>query len=136
MTTHPISRAVITGIGSINPFGSGGQAVVVDMLRANATAIGPITGFATEGLSCHLGAEVPESALVRDEEGRRWSRASLIAVTACRHAVAEADLHGPEATQALGLVIGSEFGDLRSTEAFDAGYLRRGVRGLSGMALP
>ena len=136
MPASPACRAVITGIGCVSPFGLGGQALVADMLRANTTAIGPIKSFSTETLSRHLGAEIPATQLVEDEEGRRWSRVSQMAVAACRFAVTEARLASPDALHAFGLIIGSEFGDLRSTEAFDAGFLRRGARGLSAFLFP
>ena len=132
----PVCRAVITGIGCVSPFGLGGHALVADMLRASTTAIGPINNFSTETFSRHLGAEIPATQLVEAEEGRRWSRVSQMAVAACRFAVTEARLATPDALHAFGLIIGSEFGDLRSTEAFDAGFLRRGPRGLRAFLFP
>jgi 3-oxoacyl-[acyl-carrier-protein] synthase II len=57
-------------------------------------------------------------------------------VLACRQAVAEAALCGPDALSAAGLVVGSEFGDLRSTEAFSVGFLRKGPLGLSPLLFP
>ena len=132
----PACRAVITGIGCVSPLGLGGHAFVADMLRTSPTAIGPINSFSTETFSRHLGAEIPATQLVEDEEGRRWSRVSQMAVAACRFAVTEARLATPDALHAFGLIIGSEFGDLRSTEAFDAGFLQRGPRGLRAFLFP
>jgi 3-oxoacyl-[acyl-carrier-protein] synthase II len=106
------------------------------MLRANATAIAPIRGFSTETFSHHLGAEITATELVESEEGRRWSRVSQMAVAACREAVAGARLSDPEVLHPFGLVIGTEFGDLQSTEAFDAGFLQRGPRGLRAFLFP
>lgn len=136
MAVLPPCRAVITGIGCVSPFGVGGSEVVASLLRANASAIAPIRGFATETFSHHLGAEVAVTNLVEDEEGRRWSRVSQMAVAACRQAVAEAQLSAPEALHPFGLVIGTEFGDLQSTEAFDVGFLQRGPRGLRAFLFP
>src|SRR5712691_1368377 len=136
MATVPAYRAVITGIGCTSPFGVGGSALVADVLRANATAIRPITGFPTANLSSCLGAEVPAACLPVTEEGRRWSRLSQMTVLACRQAVAEAGLCGSDILGHAGLVVGSEFGDLRSTEAFSLGFLRKGPLGLSPLLFP
>jgi 3-oxoacyl-[acyl-carrier-protein] synthase II len=136
MTTSAPPPAVITGIGHIGPHGSGGRDVIAAFLRANTTAIGPLAGFPTESSTRRLGATISESALEPTEEARRWSRVSHMAVAACRYAVAEAGVMEPEILHRFGLVIGSEYGDLQSTEAFGAGFLRRGPRGLSAFLFP
>jgi 3-oxoacyl-[acyl-carrier-protein] synthase II len=136
MATLPPCLAVITGIGSVSPFGVGGRDVVASVLQANTTAICPIAGFTTDGLSRHLGAEVPSIYLPLTEESRRWSRLSHMAVEACRQAVADAQLHASETLPTVGLVVGSEFGDLQSTEAFSLGFLRKGPLGLSPLLFP
>jgi len=136
MIASPPCLAVITGIGCVSPFGVGGQAFVAEVLRANRTAIGPIVGFVTDGLPCRLGAEVPNAYLSEGEEARRWGRLSQMTVAACRQALEDAELHGEEARRHIGLVVGSEFGDLRSTEAFALGFLRKGPLGLSPLLFP
>lgn len=136
MTVLPPCRAVITGIGCVSPFGIGGSDLVTTLLQTNATAIAPIRNFSTDTLPHHLGAEVTATELVADEEGRRWSRVSQMAVAACRRAVTEARLSAPEALSASGLVMGTELGDLQSTAAFDAGFLQRGPRGLRVLLFP
>lgn len=135
LTSSPFP-VVITGIGHIGPIGSGGCDVMAACLRASTSAIGPLTAFPTHSDTRRLGAAMPESALEPSEETRRWSRISHMAVTACRHAVAEAGMIEAETLQHVGLVIGSEYGDLRSTEAFDVGFLRRGPRGLRAFLFP
>jgi 3-oxoacyl-[acyl-carrier-protein] synthase II len=57
-------------------------------------------------------------------------------VMACRCAAAEAGVLGTEAMRTMGLVVGTEFGDLRSTEAFGLGFLRKGPLGLSPLLFP
>lgn len=128
--------AIITGIGCVSPFGVGDHHLVADVLKSSITAIRPITNFSTAGLSRHLGAEVAPALLPQTEETRRWSRLSLMTVAACRQAIAAAGLHGPELVGSMGLVVGTEYGDLRSTEAFAAGFLRRGPLGLSPLLFP
>lgn len=136
MAVLPPCRAVITGVGCVSPFGLGGSELVTTLLRTNASAIAPIRNFSTETFPHHLGAEVVATNLVQDEEGRRWSRVSQMAVAACRLAVAESRLSALEALHPAALVVGTEFGDLQSTEAFNAGFLQRGPRGLRALLFP
>jgi hypothetical protein len=76
MVRMPAYRAVITGIGSVSPFGVGGYALVAEVLKANVSAIRPLTSFPTAGLPSCLGAEIPAAYLLETEEARRWSRLS------------------------------------------------------------
>jgi 3-oxoacyl-[acyl-carrier-protein] synthase II len=70
------------------------------------------------------------------DEARRWSRLSYMTVTACRHAVLEAGFDTAPTLPQCGLVVGTECGDLRSTEAFADGFLRKGLPGLSALLFP
>lgn len=128
--------AVITGVGSISPFGIGGHAFITDVIANNATAIRPIVNFPTAKLTCQLGADIPSAYLSYTEDTRRWSRISLMATIACREAIADANLTETETLGKMGLVVGTEYGDLCSTEAFGLGFLRRGARGLSPLLFP
>lgn len=128
--------AVITGVGWVGPFGLGGSDLLATVLHANTTAIAPIQGFATDALAHHLGAEVLASALPETDETRRWSRMSQMTVAACRQALAEAGLDRPGSLEQCGMIVGSEYGDLRSTEMFSLGFLRRGPLGLSPLVFP
>lgn len=134
LTSSPL--AVITGVGCVGPFGIGGHVLISDVIAKNTTAIHPITNFPTANLRCHLGAEIPSTYLPYTEETRRWSRISLMATIACREAIADANLTGTETMGKMGLVLGTEYGDLRSTEAFGLGFLRKGSRGLSPLLFP
>lgn len=128
--------AVITGVGGISPFGIGGHAFIADIIADNTTAIRPITNFQTAQLRCQLGAEIPAANLSYTEETRRWSRISLMTTIACREAIADAGLAESKTLGTMGLILGTEYGDLRSTEAFGLGFLRRGPRGLSPLLFP
>jgi hypothetical protein len=56
-----------------------------------------------------------------------------MAVAAARRALADA---GRDGDDGLGMVVGSELGDLASTITFVDGYLRRGPQGLSALLFP
>jgi 3-oxoacyl-(acyl-carrier-protein) synthase len=66
-------------------------------------------------------------------EARRMSRVSQLTVAAARLAVTDAGL---PADAPVGVVVGTEFGDLRSTIEFADGFLGRGPTGLSALLFP
>jgi 3-oxoacyl-[acyl-carrier-protein] synthase II len=70
-----------------------------------------------------------------DGEARRLSRASQLAVVAARMALADAGSQ-PGQLPMAGLVLGSHWGDFRSSEAFARGFLERGALGLSPLIFP
>jgi len=129
-------RVVITGMGSVNACTVGGTEAVAAALARGRPAIAPVRAFATDGCRSHLAAEVEASmlsGLLNRETDRRLSRVCQLAVAACRLAAADARISGgPE----LGIVVGSEFGDLRSTEEFFSAFLRRGSAALSPLIFP
>jgi 3-oxoacyl-[acyl-carrier-protein] synthase II len=137
MTAHRATRpVVVTGIGTINALGAGGTAALAASLDARRSGVAPIRAFDTVGLPSHLGAEVDPAALERlldRDAARRMSRICQLAVAACRLAVQDAAV---PAGPGLGLVVGTEHGDFRSSETFAAGYLKRGPGGLSPMVFP
>jgi 3-oxoacyl-[acyl-carrier-protein] synthase II len=118
-------RVVITGVGSVNPsFIGGAQA-----LEAWLAAPGPRKAAGScEGLTSEVLA-----GLIDETERRRLSRVCQLAVAAGRLALQDA---GREAGDEVGLVLGSEFGDLSSTIAFADGYLATGPAGVSALLFP
>ncbi|HEV8676560.1 MAG TPA: beta-ketoacyl synthase N-terminal-like domain-containing protein [Methylomirabilota bacterium] len=129
-------RVLITGIGSVSALGVGGAATLTAALARGASGIRAVRGFDTDGAGSHLGAEVEDlSPHLGPEEVRRLARASQLAVIACRLAVADAGVE-PRGLPGLGLVLGSAYGDFRSSEAFARGYLGRGPLGLSPVLFP
>jgi len=131
-------RVVVTGIGTVNALGAGGAPALAALLAAGRSAIGPVRSFDASGSASRLAAEVDEGALaglVDPDAARRLSRICRLAVGASGQAIADARLDAGDGI-GLGLAIGTEHGDFRSSEAFAAGYLRRGVGGLSPMIFP
>jgi 3-oxoacyl-(acyl-carrier-protein) synthase len=109
------------------------------MLEASSSSFRPIRAFPTHGMKSHLARELPDDLLrsfVERDEARRLSRICQLAVAACRLALRDSGLEASDDGVGLGLVVGSEFGDLRSTEEFAGGYLKKGPIGLSPMIFP
>jgi 3-oxoacyl-(acyl-carrier-protein) synthase len=127
-------RVVITGAGAVSGLVTGGVEAILHALASTASRDPERVGRA-------LGE------LVDPGEARRLSRVSQLTLAAARLAVEDAGLardsagdggppheQGPHAP--LGLVLGTELGDLRSTIQFADGYLARGAAGLSALLFP
>jgi hypothetical protein len=128
-------RVAVTGMGTVNAVTAGGTDAVAGSLALGRSAVGPVT-FRLNGSPSRLAARVGPGmlgALIGGDRGRRLSRVCQLAVAACElavqdaHAVAGAD---------LGIVVGTEHGDFRSSEEFARGYLDRGPTGLSPLIFP
>lgn len=123
---------VITGVGIVNTAVIGGSTALTAYLEASPPAEPAV--MSNEG-----GASVMRlrpsvlGDLINEGEGRRLSRVCQLAVAAARLALADAALPSRDG---LGLVVGSEFGDLRSSVEFADGYLDRGPAGLSALLFP
>jgi 3-oxoacyl-[acyl-carrier-protein] synthase II len=115
------ARVLITGVGIVGPDITGGRSSLEAFLDAPAV---PSPGLVDDAA---LGG------LVDEGERRRLSRVSRLAVAAARLALRDA---GIETGDDLGLVVGTEFGDLHSTRAFADGFLDGGPGGLSALLFP
>jgi len=129
-------RVAITGIGTVNACTAGGADAVAGALARSHSPIGPVRGFSGAGSASGLAAQVEDgvlASLLDRDEARRLSRICQLAVVGCRLALADARRDaGPD----LGIAVGTELGDFRSSEEFAAGFLRRGPTGLSPMIFP
>ncbi len=139
MVHLPKHRVVLTGVGSLSALGAGGFAASGRAVEAGRPALGVVRAFPLEGCGSRLAGELPDGALadwIGRDEARRLSRICQLTVAACRLALRDAGMDwsvdGPE----LGLIVGTEFGDLRSSQEFADGYLRKGPVGLSAMVFP
>jgi len=134
MTAGP--SVVLTGIGSVSALGIGGAQVVAAGVARGLPGVAPLRAFPTDGLRSRLGGEVGDlSGHLDPDEARRLPRASQLVLVAVRLALLDAGLE-PGGVTGLGLVVGSHWGDLRSSEAFFRGYLARGPLGLSPLVFP
>src|SRR5229473_1903515 len=94
------------------------------MRRVVVTGVGFVTPAVAGGVL---------AGLIEQDEARRLSRVCQLAVAAGRLALADA---GREGADGLGMIVGTEFGDLASTLGFVDGFLRRGPQGLSALLFP
>ena len=113
-------RTAITGAGAVTAVASGG----LEALTAAIASASPPDGE-------HVDRAL--ARLIDGAEGRRLSRVSQLTLAAARLAMEDARL---DAGGALGIVVGTELGDLRSTIAFADGFLERGPTGLSPLLFP
>ena len=129
-------RVAITGIGTVNASTAGGTEALRALLALGHSGIAPVGGFPVDECPSHLAARVESGTLARliaAESGRRLSRVCQLTVAACEIAVRDARMTGGPR---LGIVVGSEHGDFRSSEEFALGFLRRGPAGLSPLIFP
>ncbi len=134
MTDGP--RVVITGMGTVNASTAGGTEAVAGALARGRSAIGPVSAFSVEGCPSRLAARIEDgrlTPLIGGDHARRLSRVCQLTVAACELAVRDAGLAGGAG---LGIVVGTEHGDFRSSEEFATGFLRRGPIGLSPLIFP
>lgn len=115
---------LITGVGSVTAAFSGGAEALADWMTGSALRPEPRRIEPDAALLARL---------IGESEARRLSRVSRLTVVASRLALHDAGLGGGAE---LGLVLGTEFGDLQSTAAFADGFLTAGPSGLSALLFP
>jgi len=123
-------------MGTVNASTAGGTDAVAGALALGRSAIGPVGAFSLDGCPSRLAARIEDgrlTALIGRDHARRLSRICQLTVVACELAVRDAGLAGGAG---LGIVVGTEHGDFRSSEEFATGFLRRGPTGLSPLIFP
>jgi len=121
-------RVVITGVGVVNPAVRGdGAALGAWLARPRGAALTGKGGGVARLDPGNL------AGVIDPTEARRLSRVCQLTIAAARLALAES---GYDPARGLGLVLGTEFGDLTSTIEFADGYLQRGPTGLSALLFP
>jgi 3-oxoacyl-[acyl-carrier-protein] synthase II len=130
-------RALITGIGTVNPLGLDAPSTWEAML-AGRSGIDTIAAFDPSDYPVRIAGEVrgfdPESVASR-KDARRMDRGVLFAVAAADEAVADAgiDKLDPERT---GVVVGSAIGGIGIVEEQQRVLLERGPGRVSATFLP
>lgn len=127
-------RVVITGIGAITSIGIGAEGLWSGV-RCARSGVGLLTHFDASELPCRIAAEVHDFDPALYLEGKalkRLDRPAQFAVAASRQALDDAklDLTG-EASDRIGVCIGSALGGAAYAEQQHAAYLTEGIRGVS-----
>jgi 3-oxoacyl-[acyl-carrier-protein] synthase II len=121
------ARVVVTGVGVVNAGIVGDSAALGSFLAAPRPAPGVGEGRVGRVPSAVLAGLIDAGA------ARRLSRVCQLSIAAAQLAMRDS---GIDAARGLGLVIGTEFGDLSSTHVFADGFLERGPSGLSPLLFP
>ena len=134
-----MNRVAITGLGTINALGQD-AAATAQALRQGRSAIGPLTGIATDRLQIKVGAQVSDFDPLAHFTEKRLSlldRCSQLALVAAREAVAQSGLDFRGALGArIAAIIGSGVGGMGT---LDDGFHRlyaEGLRRFPPMTIP
>lgn len=124
-------RVVITGIGAITPIGLGRDGLWSG-LRAERSAVGPITRFDPSIFRSRIAAEVNDFVATDHLEGRRVRRLERFAqfsVVAARMALADAGLDlAREDRDRVGAMMGSALGGVAYAEQQMGAFVEGGLR--------
>ncbi len=140
-------RVAVTGVGLVNPLGSGAQPVW-ERLIAGQSGIAAISGFDTSDLPAKIAGQVPRG---QEEEGHfdadRWMAPKdqrkvdtfiLFGVAAAEQAIADSGwvADSEEAQERTGVMIGSGIGGLESIYDTSITLVERGPRRVSPFFIP
>ncbi len=132
-------RVVVTGIGSVSPFGLGFQPLWEAALEGRS-GIGPITSFDVSEYPTRIAAEVRSwdpDALMDPKVAKRSDRYTQFAIAASDLALRDASLVvTPENAERVGVLIGSGIGGMRTWEDQFERLLQRGPMKVSPFFVP
>ncbi|MBC7895016.1 MAG: beta-ketoacyl-ACP synthase II [Cytophagaceae bacterium] len=124
-------RVVITGIGAITPIGTTREGLW-DGLRAQKSAVGPLTRFDPSIFRSHNAAEVPgfhAADYIEAKRARRLDRFGQFSVAASRLAIEDAELDlAREDRERIGAMMGTALGGVGYAEEQLGVFLREGLR--------
>ena len=124
-------RVVITGIGAITPIGLSREGLW-NGLRAQRSAVGPVTRFDPSPFRSHLAAEVNDfvpTDHLDERRSRRFDRFAQFSVVASRMAIEDADLvMEKENRDRIGSMMGSALGGVAYAEEQMGRYMTGGLR--------
>lgn len=124
-------RVVVTGIGAITPIGLGRDGLWTG-LRAERSAVGPVTRFDPSPFRSHLAAEVNDfvpTDHLDERRSRRFDRFAQFSVVASRMAIDDAGLVlEREDRERIGAMMGSALGGVAYAEDQMGKYMAGGLR--------
>ena len=124
-------RVVITGIGALTPIGLAREGLWSG-LRAQRSAVGPVTRFDPTPFRSHLAAEVNDfvpTDHLDERRSRRFDRFAQFSVVASRMAIEDADLvMEREDRERVGAMMGSALGGVAYAEEQMGRYMTGGLR--------
>lgn len=126
-------RVVITGIGAITPIGSGAEGLWEGVM-ADVSAVRSIDRFDASPFPSRIAAQIDDFDPLDHldaRRARRLDRFSALSVAASRMAFEDAGLVQAEGGASTGVWIGSALGGVAYGEEQHAGFVARGVRGVS-----
>ena len=124
-------RVVVTGIGAITPIGLGRDGLW-NGLRAERSAVGPVTRFDPSPFRSHVAAEINDfvpTDHLDERRSRRFDRFAQFSVVASRMALEDASLKlEREDRERVGTMMGSALGGVAYAEDQMGKYMTGGLR--------
>ena len=124
-------RVVVTGIGAITPIGIS-EAGLWDGLRAERSAVAPVSRFDPSIFRSHNAAEVNEFTpgdFLERRKAKRLDRFGQFAVVAARMALEDAEIEmAREDRERIGCMMGTALGGVAYAEEQLGVFLQRGLR--------
>jgi len=131
-------RICITGIGVVSPIGIGKEEFLLS-LKSGKSGIDEIKEFDTHFSSSKKGGVIRSfhpKDFIPASKIRRLDRASQFAIAASRLALADARFTVAQDSSRIGVVLGSGFCGLSSSEEFHRGQVLKGFLDLNPMLFP
>jgi 3-oxoacyl-[acyl-carrier-protein] synthase II len=129
-------RVVVTGIGAITPIGLGRDGLW-NGLRAQVSAVRPLTRFDPSPFRSHNAAEVNDFVATDHldaKRAKRLERFALFSVAAAKMALEDARVDvGQEDRDRIGAMMGSALGGVAYAEDQYAAFLKNGLRAVDAM---
>ena len=124
-------RVVVTGIGALTPIGISREGLWQG-LRAERSAVGPLTRFDPSIFRSHNAAQVNDFAasdFIEAKRARRLDRFGQFSVAASRLAIQDAELDlGKEDRERIGAMMGTALGGVGYAEEQLGVFLTQGIR--------
>lgn len=135
----PMSRVVVTGIGTVCPLGNNVPTFWRRLLQGES-GIGRLSRIDVSDLPCQIGGEIRElpnlPALIQGRVARHLDRASLFAVHAAVEAVADAGIDLEGTRSRCGVILGAGLSGLDTLQEQTTRLIQLGPRQVSPFTIP